>query len=70
MTSLARSLFLTLAISLQTPVTSASAPDCAHLEAQRDRAWQQLRKSHGAAQANRLHARVRHLNEQIAEHCR
>lgn len=65
----ARSLALALCILLPTAPAGASAPDCSRLEAQRDRAWQQLRKSHGAAQANRLHARVRQLNEQIAEHC-
>ena len=48
----------------------AAQPDCQKLEAARARAWQQLRKSHSAATANRLHARVRTLNEQIAQYCR
>ena len=62
---------LPLVVALATIAVQAraSAPDCARLEAARDRAWQQLRHGHGAATANRLHARIRALNEQIAQHC-
>jgi hypothetical protein len=48
----------------------SAADNCDSLEAQRQRAYQQLRRPHGAAAANRLHARVRSLNERIAELCR
>ncbi len=60
----------TFALSLSTCAWGKSAPDCSRLEASRERVWQQLRRPHSAEQANRLHARVRELNEQIAEHCR
>jgi len=48
----------------------SAADSCDSLEAQRQRAYQQLRRPHGADAANRLHARVRSLNERIAELCR
>lgn len=48
----------------------SAAVSCESLEAQRERTWQQLRRPHGAAAANRLHARIRSLNERIAALCR
>ncbi len=59
-----------LALSIPLIPAASAAPDCARLEAARERTWQQLRRGHTAAQANRLHAKIRQLNEQIAAHCR
>ena len=67
-----KSSMIVLAVSLlvgSDPGFGAAA-NCESLEAQRDRAYQQLRRPHGAAAANRLHARVRSLNERIAALCR
>ena len=59
-----------LALSLPLIPVASAAPDCARLEAARERTWQQLRRGHSAAQGNRLRAKIRQLNEQIASHCR
>ncbi len=47
-----------------------AASSCASLEAQRESVYQQLRRPHGVTAANRLHARLRSLNERIAALCR
>lgn len=61
-------LLVTSVLAFASPAVTAT-PDCQRLEAARERAWQQLRRGHGVAQGNRLRARVRQLNEQIAQHC-
>jgi hypothetical protein len=48
----------------------AGAGECQRWEQQRERAQQQLRRPHSAAQANRLKARIRELHARIAHDCR
>jgi len=49
---------------------SRAANDCARWEQQIQTVQQQMRRSHTAAQGNRLRARLRDLRARIAHDCR
>lgn len=61
---------LWLSITLACSANSLADADCARWEAQRARVHEQLRRPHGAAQGNRLRARLRELGARIAHGCR
>ena len=52
------------------PSTSRAADDCARWERQIETVQQQMRRSHTAAQGNRLRARLRDLRARVAHGCR
>ncbi|MCG3169293.1 MAG: hypothetical protein CALGDGBN_00811 [Pseudomonadales bacterium] len=53
-----------------TPAAAGTGSDCSRWEQQRQQLRQQLRRPHSAAQANRLHQRLRELGSRIAHGCR
>jgi len=61
---------LAFCAGLPSPYAAATPDSCARLEQERQRIYQQLRRAHGIAAANRLHARLRELNSRIAHECR
>ena len=52
------------------PTDSRAADNCARWEQQIQTVQQQMRRSHTAAQGNRLRARLRDLRARIAHDCR
>ena len=52
------------------PPTSRAAENCARWEQQIQTVQQQMRRSHTAAQGNRLRARLRDLQGRVAHGCR
>ena len=52
------------------PAAAEGGNDCTRWEQQRQQLRQQLRRPHSAAQANRLHQRLRELGSRIAHGCR
>jgi hypothetical protein len=52
------------------PSAARAGNDCARWEQQIQIVQQQMRRSHTAAQGNRLRARLRDLRERIAHDCR
>ena len=52
------------------PGASRAADNCARWEQQIQTVQQQMRRSHTAAQGNRLRARLRDLQQRVAHGCR
>ncbi len=62
---------IVLVVTVCAAAPAANAADnCARLEQQIRTVQQQMRRSHSAAQGNRLRARLRGLRERVAHDCR